>query len=323
MVDDEDAAENFRPTSGRLAGHGRARAAIIMLIVSLLINCISIAIDCLDLLRLYEIFDFGDWMGGDQQRRDFYTLFFRVWVTIGIGTVVVFLLWLYRAYANVVNFGVMGLENSPGWAVGSFFIPLFNLGGPLVIVQELWRASDPRVRDSWKKGKASDLAGFWWGCFISGILLFWAGALISARRPSTMAVASVGITLGSAGDFLTIGAGISVIFLIRAIMRRQEEKLRRLISAWPFADLPDSTTITVRQIVEGSVPILLVARAAEDGVWQFLTSAKDDVADGKVVSLLSMFGRDPTIAEVADLEPGWQVTRERVGAAWKREPYTE
>jgi hypothetical protein len=60
---------------------------------------------------------------------------------------------------------------------------------------------------------------------------------------------------------------------------------------WPFDDPPNVATITVRQIVEDSAPILLVARDAEDGGWQFLTGGRVDVADGMVVSLRSMFER--------------------------------
>jgi hypothetical protein len=322
-VDDEDWAENCRPTQGRLAGLGRARAAIIMLTVSLLMQGISIAIGCLDLLHLHEMFAFGPWAGDVQQRKDFYTFIFWVMAAVTFGTVVVFLIWLYRAYANVMNFGVKGLENSPGWAVGSFFIPLFNLGGPLVIVQELWRASDPRAQVSWKDGRASDLAAAWWACFLSGFFLFWTGGIIAVRRPNSIALITFGSMLSILSELFIIAAGILVIFLIKAIMRRQAEKLNRLVSEWPFGDSPDVTTITVRQIVEGGVPILLAARDAVDGVWQFLATGEEGVADGMVVSLLSMFGRDPTIAEVADLEPGWQATRERVGAAWKREPYKE
>jgi hypothetical protein len=36
-----------------------------------------------------------------------------------------------------------------------------------------------------------------------------------------------------------------------------------------------------------------------------------------------MFERDATIAELADLEPGWQATRKRVGAAWHRSESSE
>jgi hypothetical protein len=242
---------------------------------------------------------------------------------VGIGTVVVFLMWLYRAYANVVSFGVQGLENSPGWAVGSFFFPLFNLGGPLVIIQELWRASDPRTRDSWKEGSASDLAAAWWACLISGIILGLTGTIIADRRPNTLAGVTFGITLIILAGLLVIAAGILVIFLIKAIMSRQTEKLNRLDSEWPFDDPPNLATITLRQIAEGGEPILLVARGAEDGAWQFLTGGAFEVADGMVVSLRSMFARDPTLAELAELKPGWQATREQVGAVWTREQSEE
>lgn len=92
---------------------------------------------------------------------------------------------------------------------------------------------------------------------------------------------------------------------------------------WPFDDPPNVATITVRQIVDGSEPILLVARDAEDGGWQFLTGGSFEVADGMVVSLQSMLQRDPTLAELADLQPGWEATRRRVGGAWKRAPQLE
>ena len=87
---------------------------------------------------------------------------------------------------------------------------------------------------------------------------------------------------------------------------------------WPFDDPPNVATITVRQVVEGGEPVLLVARDAEDGGWQFLTGGAFDVADGMVVSLQGMVQRDPSLAELADLPPGWQAARERVGAAWRR-----
>src|SRR5262249_44746752 len=142
-ADDGDLAEHFRPVPGRLPGLGRARAAIIVLMICMVILGISMAINCLDLLHLHEMIAFGPWGAGDQgleTRKNLYTLLFWVQLALGIATAVVFLMWLYRAYANLESFGVKDLENYPGWAVGSFFVPVFNLGGPLVIVQELWRA---------------------------------------------------------------------------------------------------------------------------------------------------------------------------------------
>jgi hypothetical protein len=92
---------------------------------------------------------------------------------------------------------------------------------------------------------------------------------------------------------------------------------------WPFDDPPNVATITVRQVIHDGEPILLVARDADDGGWQFLAGGEFDVDDGMVVSLRSILERDSTIAELVDLKPGWQATRETVGAPWKRSEQSE
>ena len=89
---------------------------------------------------------------------------------------------------------------------------------------------------------------------------------------------------------------------------------------WPFDDRPNVASITVRQIVHGGEPILLVAHDAEDGGWQFLTGGAFEVADGMVVSLASVVRRDPSVGELADLPLGWSATRPAVGQPWERQP---
>ena len=89
---------------------------------------------------------------------------------------------------------------------------------------------------------------------------------------------------------------------------------------WPFSDPPNVASITVRQVVHGGEPILLVAHDADDGGWQFLTGGSFDVADGLIVSLASMVRRDPSVAELADLPLGWQASRGAVGQPWQRAP---
>jgi hypothetical protein len=93
--------------------------------------------------------------------------------------------------------------------------------------------------------------------------------------------------------------------------------------AWPFEDPPNVAAITVRQIVHGARPILLVAHDDDDGSWQFLTGEDLDVADGMLVSLKSMIDRDPSLAELADLPLGWHAWRDQVGSPWQRGPQPE
>ena len=77
---------------------------------------------------------------------------------------------------------------------------------------------------------------------------------------------------------------------------------------WPFADKPNTASITTRQALEGA-PILLVTHDADDGSWQFLCGTTDNPADARVVGLGQMYKRDASLGEVADLPEGWRASR--------------
>jgi hypothetical protein len=92
---------------------------------------------------------------------------------------------------------------------------------------------------------------------------------------------------------------------------------------WPFDDPPDTAATTVRSVMDRSKPVLLVVRYADDGSWSFLTGEEFRMSEAMLVGLGRVLAVDPTVAELADLPPGWQAWRERVGAAWQREPHHE
>ena len=89
---------------------------------------------------------------------------------------------------------------------------------------------------------------------------------------------------------------------------------------WPFADAPNTTTITTVHVLDGRLPICLVTHDADDGTWQFLCGTTNAPADGRVVGLDCILGLDPELAELADLPLGWRAWRERPGAPWHRGP---
>ena len=74
----------------------------------------------------------------------------------------------------------------------------------------------------------------------------------------------------------------------------------------------------MRQVLEGSEPILLVSHDADDHRWQFIGTSEASMADAKLVCLEEIVRLDPTVLEVADLPPGWQAIRDAVGGAWTR-----
>ena len=78
----------------------------------------------------------------------------------------------------------------------------------------------------------------------------------------------------------------------------------------------------MRQVLDGSEPILLVSHDADDHGWQFIGTSDASAADAKLVALEEIVEIDPTVLEVADLPPGWQAVRERVGGAWTRREHS-
>jgi hypothetical protein len=87
---------------------------------------------------------------------------------------------------------------------------------------------------------------------------------------------------------------------------------------WPFAEEQNVAAMTTVHVLDGSLPILVVAHDAEDGMWQILCGTTNDPEDGCVVCLGCVFDRDPSIGELADLALGWYAWREAPGQPWHR-----
>ena len=78
--------------------------------------------------------------------------------------------------------------------------------------------------------------------------------------------------------------------------------------------------ITTRGIIDGTEWIALVSLDEEDGGWQFIgpRGAREDEA--MVVALKSVFEKDRSISELADLPLGWRAWRESPQSECQRGP---
>jgi hypothetical protein len=90
--------------------------------------------------------------------------------------------------------------------------------------------------------------------------------------------------------------------------------------SWPFDKARNCAAFTMRQVLDGTEPILLVGHDADDHGWQFIGSSDASVPDARIVALEEMVNLDPSVLEVADLPPGWQAVRNGPGLAWIRRP---
>jgi Domain of unknown function (DUF4328) len=165
--------------------------------------------------------------------------------TVGLATIVVWLLWQHQATANLWARGYQGLKTRPGWAVGWWFIPVAHLWMPLVTMLELDRRSTP----DGSRRPASPLLGWWWAAWIGVIVPvvgFVAAALprfadevnrISGTRGDTVLDLSAAAHAAAPWVLITgivygIAAGLAIL-----VVRRIDES-QRAFAAAPFSSVP-------------------------------------------------------------------------------------
>ena len=137
-----------------------------------------------------------------------------------IATAVCFLMWLHRSYGNLPSFGTpaSNINYSPGWAVGSFFVPFVNLVVPYRAIKELWRnsASNAFLRSV----SPPDWFPLWWLFWLLSNIASNISFRMSSRGDAPREVVAI---VGMLADALTIIAAIFAIAVVEEITRRQEE----------------------------------------------------------------------------------------------------
>jgi len=82
-----------------------------------------------------------------------------------VGTVIVsivfFIMWFRRAYANLERIGRVILKYAEGWSAGAWFVPFLNLVRPYEIMKEIWHKTQEATTGlvQYKQGA---LVGWWW-----------------------------------------------------------------------------------------------------------------------------------------------------------------
>ncbi|HEV2754155.1 MAG TPA: DUF4328 domain-containing protein [Actinomycetota bacterium] len=137
-----------------------------------------------------------------------------------------FLVWFRRAYRNLGALGVRLLRFKPGWAVGSWFVPILGLFRPKAIANDIWRATDPALAAEIEEpppwGRVSPLLTFWWIAYLVSGFLYGMGSSIDER-------ATIDEILSQAqryavADTISVIAGILAIMVVRRITDRMHQR---------------------------------------------------------------------------------------------------
>ena len=144
---------------------------------------------------------------------------------------VVFVSWLAKAHRNIQFLRAPMMHWSSGWAVGGFFLPLANLAIPYLVMQEMWRAVHPGRADESEiepqPATASGLIIAWWIVWVAANCLnffcrqFAGGFLFDGN--TTVLFGSI-----VAHGLFVLDAPLAIL-VIRAMIRRQEERWKTLV----------------------------------------------------------------------------------------------
>ena len=115
--------------------------------------------------------------------------------------------------------GVDGLEFTPGWAVGWFFVPIANLFKPFQAMRELWTASHGEA-DRFG-GEAPTEVKLWWGAWLVGNIASTVGTRIILMGEGEASSLVVGTALGGIGTVVIVLAAILLAKVIAGVTAAQ------------------------------------------------------------------------------------------------------
>jgi hypothetical protein len=223
---------------------------MIVLAVNVIVQVVAAVSALMHIDLLYKLMSYGileqlsPIVRAQQQASEARESIVRIAQGLGLASSgVVFLFWLHRAYANLKALGGEP-RYRPAWAVAAFVVPVVNLFLPFLILQEVWRASDPETVDQ-KGAKAlnivvedsskSLLVIVWWGLWLLAVI----DAVIAYRWHASRQVLNddaIASWLVIAMSLLLMVNSVITWMLARKVAARQDERNRRLVDLAP----PDS-----------------------------------------------------------------------------------
>ena len=152
-----------------------------------------------------------------------------------VAAAVVFIRWMYGAYRNLAVVAPAERRYSPGWAIGSWFVPIMNLFRPKQMVNDIWRAGGRDASDA----QPGFLLLAWWLLWLlsSFIVNF-------AARSYTNADTAEEVKTGTILYFISDAMSVAGAILAIVVVRRGTDRLDAKAAAPPPPPAPEEDFMT-------------------------------------------------------------------------------
>ncbi|HSC76883.1 MAG TPA: DUF4328 domain-containing protein [Pseudomonadales bacterium] len=144
---------------------------------------------------------------------------------LGIAYLLVFIIsgflilrWIHRANFNARQLGAQGMQFTPGWSIGYYFIPILTLWKPYQAMKEIWQASNNP--NNWSSEKVSPIVGLWWFLWIISNMLGQAIFRMSNSAKEIPELMSLNI-INQVSDVLDISLALVTLAVVNSIYKAQ------------------------------------------------------------------------------------------------------
>ena len=202
-----------------------------LLYASIAIELIAIFFDVLQ-YRLLSDLNLGDYSSGElaatalgfNAKRQQFIGFLQI--IIGISTPILFVMWIHRANFNARQLGAQGMQFSPGWSIGYYFIPILWFWKPYQAMREIWQASKEPA--SWATVQRGSILPWWWFFFLGDCILGQVASRLSSKvKEINGLIIYTGILIAS--DLVSVLAAIFALVLVKQVYEMQMSHVQQRI----------------------------------------------------------------------------------------------
>ena len=119
------------------------------------------------------------------------------------------------------------LKFTPGWAAGSFFVPVVWWFWPYQALAEAWRAADVEHQTPWQHGRVTPLLPLWWGGWILQSTLGVVVPVLWGRQAELPQVTTI-LRIGVVQTSISVATAVLCIALVQKLAARHKRKAEHL-----------------------------------------------------------------------------------------------
>ncbi len=150
----------------------------------------------------------------------------ELWISVviigpvtNVTSMILILMWIYRANYNARQIGASGMKFTPGWSVGWYFIPIANLWKPYQAMKEIWKASSSP--QNWSDQSVSSILPWWWFLWVTYNMFLILPSLLATQAEEINELLTINAAIQLFIYIITIPLNLIVISMISRVHEMQ------------------------------------------------------------------------------------------------------